>query len=248
MKQYKNYIFDFYGTLVDIKTDEESLVFWKKIAEVYSHFGADYTPKELKKTYIKFVKEEEKKLIEKHGYKYPEIELKTVFVRLLTEAKKKHKTKNTISDLNSWADHIATFFRVESRDYIKPYPDTIETLTELKKRGAKVYLLSNAQRCFTQAELEITGIEPLLDDAFLSSDYEIRKPEPAFLQRLMEKHNMKKEGTVMVGNDTTADINMPQMVGIDAVLINTFKFTKKYIKDTCKEEPLIITRIKELLF
>ena len=120
MKQYKNYIFDFYGTLVDIKTDEESLVFWKKIAEVYSHFGADYTPKELKKTYIKFVKEEEKKLIEKHGYKYPEIELKTVFVRLLTEAKKKHKTK-------------AWFKNVKPRRYISQYSPVSNTPTADQK-------------------------------------------------------------------------------------------------------------------
>ena len=64
----------------------------------------------------------------------------------------------------------------------------------------------------------------------------------------MEKHDMEKEDTVMVGNDTITDIRMSQMAGIDAVLINTFKFTRKYIKDTCKEEPLIITKIKELLF
>ncbi len=30
MKQYKNYIFDFYGTLVDIVTDENKLELWEK--------------------------------------------------------------------------------------------------------------------------------------------------------------------------------------------------------------------------
>ncbi len=51
MKEYRNYIFDFYGTLADIRTDEEKPRLWKKMSEIYSALGAPYTWKELKKEF-----------------------------------------------------------------------------------------------------------------------------------------------------------------------------------------------------
>ena len=40
---FKNYIFDFYGTLVDIETDESSPVLWDTMAQIYQSYGANYT-------------------------------------------------------------------------------------------------------------------------------------------------------------------------------------------------------------
>ena len=44
-------IFDLYGTLVDIHTDEEKPEVWKKLALFFRYYGADYTPAELKEAY-----------------------------------------------------------------------------------------------------------------------------------------------------------------------------------------------------
>ena len=46
---YEAYIFDLYGTLVDIRTNEEKAYLWKKMSEIYSSMGACYEPMELKK-------------------------------------------------------------------------------------------------------------------------------------------------------------------------------------------------------
>ena len=45
---YNNYIFDLYGTLVDISTDEYSMDLWEKVALFYSFKGAKYSALELK--------------------------------------------------------------------------------------------------------------------------------------------------------------------------------------------------------
>ncbi len=58
---YKNYIFDLYGTLVDINTDEESFEFWYKLSIFYSFKGAKYTPEDLKITYDSKVKKTTRK-------------------------------------------------------------------------------------------------------------------------------------------------------------------------------------------
>lgn len=39
---YSNYIFDLYGTLIDINTDESSNEFWYKLSLFYSFKGAIY--------------------------------------------------------------------------------------------------------------------------------------------------------------------------------------------------------------
>ena len=59
---YKNYIFDLYGTLVDINTNEWNIGLWKKMAEFYAFYGALYKPSELKEAYEDLCRREEKKL------------------------------------------------------------------------------------------------------------------------------------------------------------------------------------------
>ena len=44
---YKNYIFDLYGTLIDINTDEWSAKLWKSLQILYAYHGAEYTPQEI---------------------------------------------------------------------------------------------------------------------------------------------------------------------------------------------------------
>ena len=44
---YSNYIFDLYGTLIDINTDESSNEFWYKLSLFYSFKGAVYIAEEL---------------------------------------------------------------------------------------------------------------------------------------------------------------------------------------------------------
>ena len=44
MKKVDNYIFDFYGTLVDIWTDEHEQRLWHEMAAYYSVYGRDYAP------------------------------------------------------------------------------------------------------------------------------------------------------------------------------------------------------------
>ena len=48
--RYTDLIFDLYGTLVDIHTDENALV-WEKTALYFSYYGVPYTGEQLKTDY-----------------------------------------------------------------------------------------------------------------------------------------------------------------------------------------------------
>lgn len=56
---FKNYIFDFYGTLVDIETDEAGPVLWDTMAQIYQSYGANYTGESLKVSYKELVQQAE---------------------------------------------------------------------------------------------------------------------------------------------------------------------------------------------
>lgn len=55
---YKNCVFDLYGTLIDINTDEWSIELWEKMAVYYGYKGAIYTAEELNEEYGKLVEAE----------------------------------------------------------------------------------------------------------------------------------------------------------------------------------------------
>ena len=44
MKTYKNYLFDLYGTLADIHTNEDSPAFWRNVSRLLGMQGVDWAP------------------------------------------------------------------------------------------------------------------------------------------------------------------------------------------------------------
>ena len=70
------------------------------------------------------------------------------------------------------------FFRIESLNTLQCYPASIDTLQNLHTKGCGVYLLSNAQRIFTEYELRSLGLWELFDGILISSDEGCCKPDP----------------------------------------------------------------------
>ena len=222
--EYKNYIFDLYGTLIDIHTDEGRPEFWQKMAGWYSSFGADRTGEELQRAYLSMVREEEEKLTALSGSAYPEIQLETVFLRILEEAPASRSAKQKPRGIRAeaaWVKATATMFRVLSRDRLRCFEGVPEMLRGLRKQGKRVYLLSNAQSVFTMPEMEQCGIADCFDDIFISSDRGIKKPEPRFLAELMEKHAMAPDETVMIGNDPETDMAVAKACGVRGILVSS---------------------------
>jgi len=225
---YKVYVFDLYGTLIEMHTDEESLPFWQKMAELYAVYGADYTAAGLCKEYKRLCKEEERKLIAETGCRIPEIKLEKMFARLLTEAKHTHKTAHTFeAGLDEIAYYISNSFRVLSRHRMKLYPAVPELLQHLRDSGKGVYMLSNAQAVFTIPEIGQLDLAKYFDDIFLSSDIGVKKPEPLFFERLLQKHSLDPARTVMVGNDFYADMGIALACGTAGAHINSDKLSAR---------------------
>ncbi|MCH4192680.1 MAG: HAD family hydrolase [Butyrivibrio sp.] len=227
-KYYKNYIFDLYGTLVDIHTDENRPDFWNKMASLLSCYGADYSPEKMQQSYFDIVHEEEQNLAFESGMNFPEIRIERVFARLLKEAPAYHSCSEKIVTLSieeieksEWVRMISNVFRVMSRQKLEAYPHTLQTLEALRTEGSHIYLLSNAQRLFTDAEIESTGVREYLEAIYISSDAGMKKPQPEFMMKLLEEQNLDPQDTVMVGNDFQSDIGVAVACGIPGIFLNT---------------------------
>lgn len=222
--KYQNYIFDLYGTLVDIHTEEGKASVWKKAAVYFSAQGAVYTGKELKERYITLIRTEEKKLQRKLKKKYPDIAVKEVEINLDRVFAALYREKGIKANKQLIKDTMLAF-RAITMEKLKLFPGTMELLQGLKDAGKNVYLLSNAQTSFTYPEMKALGITEFFDDIFFSSDLEVKKPSVRFFEALFEKHGLKKETSVMVGNDRFADVQGALDFGIEAIYLDTEQST-----------------------
>ena len=218
-RAYKNYIFDFYGTLVDILTDEKDPVLWDKLGQLYQAYGAAYEGDA------------------------PEIDLAHIFNQLYVDARPQSSSSNQPED---WGQLIAMVFRVLSRKHVTAYPHTKEVLAFLKEQGCRIYLLSNAQAAFTNAEIDLMALRPYFDAIYLSSDAGICKPQPEFLKQVLDDHGLNPSETVMVGNDLTTDIAVAEAVGIDGILLNTFPYSRRELENSPIKPDRVITDIEAL--
>ena len=213
--RYRDCIFDLYGTLVDIHTDETSPALWQMMAGWYRAHGAGYAPGELRDAYLQTVRQMENGAPQPGDAHeaHPEIRLELVFQRLF-------RARGVDAGLDL-AVRAGMRFRKGSLDYVRLYDGAAELLQALRANGQGVWLLSNAQRIFTIYELRTLGLEALFDGVYLSSDYGCKKPDRRFFEVLLEERGIARPGAVMIGNDGVCDIQGARAAGLSTVYIRS---------------------------
>lgn len=210
--KYTDLIFDLYGTLVDIHTEENALV-WEKTALYFGYYGAHYSPAELKAAF----EAELKKRKARAGQSYecfPDLPFEPVMAQLFRQA-------GVEENADALGLNAAQLFRICSTEYIKLYPGALEALARLREKGLRLWLLSNAQRVFTAYELRHLGLGEQLDAIFISSDYGCRKPDARFYQALVEEKGLDVNQCLMIGNDRETDIAGAKALGMATLYMHT---------------------------
>lgn len=217
-EKYAAFVFDLYGTLTDIRTNERKSALWRRLNELYSSLGAHYSPMELKKSYLLMAQQIAEQIqaegVRSYGESFlGEADLTVVFQRLFHE--------KGVSCSREKAGLFANFYRMFSREKLKVYDGVKETLGRLRELGKRVFLLSNAQSDFTRPEIELLGLTDCFDGILISSEEGCRKPSPVFFRRLTERYGLTPENCLMIGNDVNTDIKGAKAVGMDTLYIHT---------------------------
>lgn len=210
--RYTDLVFDLYGTLVDIHTDENEAV-WEKTALYFGFYGADYSGKSLRDAFLLAMKHRE--AVAGQNYEcFPDIPFEEVLADLF-------RAKGINDNAEALGLNAAQLFRISSIEYIRVYPHVKEALATLRAHGFRLWLLSNAQHVFTAYELHLLGLNSLFDGILLSSDYLCRKPDQRFYQALMEKYDLHPQQCLMIGNDRETDIAGATAAGMATLYMHT---------------------------
>lgn len=210
--QYTDLIFDLYGTLVDIHTEESNLV-WEKTALYFRYYGADYTGQSLKTDHKSVMTDRESVLGQAYEM-YPDIP----FHEILAELFRKKGVTERAEELGL---NAAQVFRIASTEYLRLYDGVLDALATLRRHGYRLWLLSNAQRAFTAYELRALQLDSQFDGIYLSSDYECRKPDERFFRALLDEQRLDPARCLMIGNDRDTDIAGAMNAGLSTLYMHT---------------------------
>lgn len=207
---YRNILFDLYGTLIDIKTDETKRSFWECLSLFFSYNGAQYACDELKERYLNMVV---CRLAENTRTQYPDTKILLVLQALYED--------KGVEASDELLNHTAKLFRIASTEYIRLYPGVKELLDTLLKKEKKLFILSNGQREFSVPELQYLGIYDYFKALYSSADIGVCKPDKIFFDYLTEKEGLYPEECLFVGNDHRTDIAGANLVAMDSVYIHS---------------------------
>lgn len=209
---YTDLIFDLYGTLVDIHTEEDETV-WEKTALYFGYYGAPHTGASLKSAFELELKKRQAQAGQSYEC-FPDIPFHQVMADLF-------RAKGVSKQADALGIQAAQLFRISSTDYIRLYPHVLTALKKLRAKGYRLWLLSNAQEMFTRYELNHLGLTDAFDGIYLSSCFGFRKPDTRFFRALLEEQKLDPGTCLMIGNDRETDMAGAKAAGIDTFYMHT---------------------------
>ncbi|MEW6659265.1 MAG: HAD family hydrolase [Thermodesulfobacteriota bacterium] len=202
-------LFDLYGTLVDILTDEWDLFTYRILSSFLGYFEIYIDPEELAAKYQQ--KTAEKMMAYQEG-PYGEIDVFQVFEEFLQEGWHKQPERSMVV----W---LARLFRSLTRRRFGLFEDALPVLEELEG-NYQMGIVSDAQWVFSEPEIRMLGLTKFFDPIVLSSRYFVRKPDPQIYAHALKAMRIKPAEALYVGNDPDTDVTGPQTIGMPVILID----------------------------
>ena len=128
----------------------------------------------------------------------------------------------------------------KNRLLAKPFPETMQTLEELKKKH-KLVLIANIDNFTIEPLLEKFDLKKYFDGIFLSYETGKLKTNPDFFKDILKKLKLKEKNVVMVGDSLESDIIPAETAGIRAILLDR-RGHREY-----KEKISSLEELKEIL-
>ena len=111
-------------------------------------------------------------------------------------------------------------------DEILNYNDLVEGAFEileyLHDKGYKLHILSNGFKEVTYKKCELSGIQNYFQTITSADEINIRKPKPEIFDYALKKANVKKEESIMIGDDWIADVEGGKSFGLEVVFFDVF--------------------------
>lgn len=214
----KGILFDLYGTLIDIETDESMDEIYRAIAHYLTYQGVYLSSCEVRERYYQIMKDQK----EARDEKYAEIDVEAIWNELLSQEGIKSG-----SIRGQQAKVIAHIYRGISRKRLQLYPDVREVLDELQA-SYRLALVTDAQSCFALPEMRAVGLQGYFRPVIISSHHSFRKPDSRLFEKALDKMNFEPSEVIVVGNDMFRDTYGAQSIGIKTIFFDSNQGAKTY--------------------
>lgn len=205
----KAIFFDLYGTLIEIKTDENDPWVYSVLSNYFLYQSVKIEPDELKRAYF----EEIDQHLRRNKELYPEVDVYEVFHKIMHRYGNRKYSKDVIVD-------VAMFFRLLTVRHFGLFPFLLDTLTQLIKKY-RIAIISDAQWVFAEPEIKILDLDRFFKLKLLSSRFGFKKPDVRLFTIAMEKFKVKPEESVYIGDNIRKDLLGAKKAGMGFILFGS---------------------------
>ena len=214
----KGILFDLYGTLVDIETDESMEKIYREISRFLIYQGLNLRWQNLRELYYGIMQEQRQISSEQ----YPEVDVEAVWDALLAR-----QGLASQAERSCLKRYLAQLYRGLSLKRLKRFAYVKRVLNTLR-HSYRMAIVSDAQPCFAWAEIRTVKLEGYFDPVIISAEYGFRKPDPRMIRLALEKIQLSPEEVIFVGNDMYHDIYGAQQLGIKTVFFASTSGAQTY--------------------
>jgi len=214
----KGILFDLYGTLIDIHTDESLEEIYRGIAHFLTYHGIHLHRGEVRDRYWEILKQQK----EGNTEEYPEIDVEIVWNTFL-----ENEGLESSPSRHHLAVTLAQLFRGLSRKRLQLYPDVKRILDGLRS-GCLLGIVSDAQPCYALPEIRAVGLEGYFDPVIISAPRGYRKPDPRLWEDALKGMKLNPSQAIYVGNDMYRDVFGAQRVGLKTIFVDSNQGVKSY--------------------
>jgi len=133
------------------------------------------------------------------------------------------------------------------RVYLKPYDDTIPTLTRLKSSGYKIGVITDGLSVKQWEKLVRLGLQDMFDVVLVSEEAGVEKPDPLIFEKACEELEVLCEDCVYVGDRLDTDIIGANKAGMTSVRLLRGKYKDLKPQGLQERPDFEIKRMEELL-
>jgi putative hydrolase of the HAD superfamily len=205
----KAIIFDLYGTLIDILTDENDLGVYSTLSRYLSYRDIRIAPKELRKIYFEGIQSQ----LKRSNETYPEVDIYRIFSSMMHRYGNRKYSKSAIVD-------IAVLFRSLTMRRFEVFQGVYEVLSSLLEKY-ELALVSDAQWVFTEPEMAMLGLTRFFKFRILSSRFGFKKPDVRLFGVAMKKLVINAEEAVYIGDNPPKDLVGAKKAGMEFILFRS---------------------------
>ncbi|MGR3293907.1 MAG: HAD family hydrolase, partial [Candidatus Scalindua sp.] len=125
------------------------------------------------------------------------------------------------------------------------FPDTMDSINELKRIGYKLFLVTFGNREIQEKKIKVLGLERAFDKIIITENP--RGKEKCF-KEILTKYGLEPEQVLCVGDKVKDEIDVGKRLGMSTALMKHGRHYHFYKSEINDDEPYLhITKISDLL-